>query len=76
MALGSTQEPEVPVRKHTLVVFSSKVQHQALQAGSIITECLRKYLELSILVSLLNDVYYFGVIGLIHRSQWIQDIPK
>jgi len=76
MALGSTQEPEVPVRKHTLAVFLSKVQHQALQAGMIITECLRKYLELSILVSPLNDVYYFDVIGLIHRNQGVQDIPK
>jgi len=76
MAFDSTQEPEVPVRKHTLALFSSKVQHQALHAGSIITECLRKYLELSILVSPLNNVYYFGVIGLIHHSQGVQDIPK
>ena len=74
--LGSTREPGVPIRKHTLAVSSYKVLHQAIQAGSIVTKCLRKYLELSILVSQLNDVYYSGVIGLIHRTRGVQDIVK
>jgi len=37
---------------------------------------LEEDLELSILVSQLNNVYYSGVIGLIHRTLGVQDIPK